>query len=289
MQPTTNQNQPVQGSQGKWLLPVAIVLGIVVAVIYNIHINAVRAKYQPKEVAIIEIRKEVKPGGKIQKTSMGKKIIPRNALLKGFIRWSQRDRLLTGRGQTSNKRLAVGHVLSWSDLYSFKTDKPSDRIPTGMVGYSLAVNPKKSFGDAINPNDTINIVGFFTLPGENRPKACVVLKDVMVMNIGGVGANTSASKNRYARIYSKMTIAVSSKVALQLANLETHLAEPFICELNSRDSTKTTNPKISDELIPLTKYANPAAFGSKYGQSSNSGSSGDPDQEKRGTLDYSNN
>jgi Flp pilus assembly protein CpaB len=208
--------EPVQGIQNKWLLIIAGVLALVVVLLYNAHIQAIKSEQQGQTVAVVQMAKDLPAGERITALHIKKAVIPKDgAEAYGKIwRWADRDVLTVDGGQPLRRNLHKGEYL----LYDYVEDaggvRASRKLGDGMVGITIEFDRDQSLGDMLSPGDTVNLKAVFATPG-GVYKTYRMLSDVRVMNVGGVGASDEtggSSRARRSRNYKRMTIEVTPDV-----------------------------------------------------------------------------
>ena len=273
MQPTPqapNQNAP-QPKQSKWLLPIALVLGLLVAVIYNAHINAVRNSFKTKMIRVAVYQKGLNVGSKLTKKNIGAKLIPAGQFNKQIVKYDEITPYIQDGSKIHNRR-SIGDFVTWSDLSGEMQSSPADKIPSNRELVSITIDKASSVGDAITPNSYVSIRGIFKLPGQKRPRSYTILDSVKVVNIDGKGANEISLKKNISRSFKEIGILLPTKVVHQLDNLKTHMRGNFkISLLNpSTGRSKNSTIEINKLLEPLTKYSvEPTRRSSLSGRSNN--------------------
>lgn len=248
-----------QGIQNKWLLLIAVVLGVIVAVIYNVHIAAIRAEQKGRTIEVIELVRDLDPGDRIEADDITQAEIPR-AHAEAFgkvVRWEDRPTVLARGGKAVNQSLMKGEFLLWSAISGSGGSRASAKLGDGMVARALEFDDEESLGDLLSPNDTVNLLGVFSLRG-GQPQTYRIISGVRVLNVGGVGASDDASRGK-RRNYRKITIELTPDVSLQLNNLMTHILGPIRLELNKSSARLPRDAgTISPQLRPLAQQAQPS-------------------------------
>ncbi len=240
--------------QGKWLLLIAVVLGVIVVLIYNAHIYALRSAQEGEKVAVAIVLRKLQPGDKIDKNDIGKQEIPRN-ITKRFGDVIKYDE----RGTAMGKRLLYaadkGSFLKWSQINPSHKISPSARLRRGYVGKPVTFSSDESLGDLLTVGSVVNMLGQFSING-GRYEYYPIMK-VRVLNIGGKGgADTTFNPlGKGMKSYRRMTIEVPEDVSLKLSNLRTHMIGDVQIDLCPQDTQPAD--EINRELDALTKQARP--------------------------------
>ena len=262
--------EETQGIQNKWLLLIAVVLGVIVVLIYNAHIRAIRAEQKGKTVAIIQVNKDLKLGEKITARHIKMEEIPHGSE-KAFgkvLKWEDRNFVLALGGRRVNQPVMKGQYLLWDHVMDYSGSRASGKLGDGMVAIPIEFDSDKSLGDILSVGDTVNLKGVFDLKG-GQYKTYRIISGVRVMNVGGRGAAGGAGAGRGRtgmKSYRRITIEVSPKVSLELSNLMTHMHGDIQLELNQASTRLPPNAgEINPLLEPLTAKARPITRGKARG------------------------
>ncbi len=262
------EKETSQGIQNKWLLLIAIVLGVVVVFIYNAHVSAIREEMKGKAIEVVEMARDLDAGQRLTTRHIRMAEIPRGeaAAFGRVVRWSDRHRLLVRGGKHVNQKLSKGDYLQYDHLPGGSGLVPSSKITEGMVLRGLQFSKDQSPGDALMPNDTINLLGVFSVGG-GKPRMYRMIEGVRVLNIAGRGAadrNLSGASSSATRSYRQISIELRKDVALDLANLLTHMQGEIGLELNRRGDKPSMNAgRINPDLKKLASYAKPVVRGGR--------------------------
>lgn len=243
-----------QELQSKWLLLIAVVLGVIVVLIYNAHIYAIRNEQKAERVGVAVVLRKLQAGDKIREKDIGERNIPREIASRfgDIVKYDE-------RGTAWGKRLLYaaekGSFLKWSQINASRTVSPSGKVKKGTVGKTIVFSSEESLGDLLVVGDVVSLQGQFSVDGGHY-KYYPVMK-VRVLNIGGTGAaDTSAGRfGRSMKNYRKMTIEVPEDVSLKLSNLFTHMIGDVKVDLCPENTN--TDITINEELGGLTKQARP--------------------------------
>ncbi|MBN1554276.1 MAG: hypothetical protein JXA11_05990 [Phycisphaerae bacterium] len=255
--------ESVQGIQNKWLLIIAVVLGLVVVFLYNAHIHAIRSELEGKTVAVVQLAKDLPAGERITARHIKKAVIPKdNAEAYGkIVPWKHRDYLTAHGGKPIHRALRKDQYLLYDYIDDAGGDRASQKLGDGMVAIPVEFDRNQSLGDMLAPGDTVNLKGVFASPGGTY-RTYRILSDVRVMNIGGVGAADDAGRTNSrirTRNYRQITIEVTPDVSLKLSNLKTHMIGDFQLEINQAGAGMTSQPgQINPELNLPANQAKPA-------------------------------
>lgn len=226
------EQQQSIGVQNKWLILIAIVLGIMAAAIYNLHVKAIRNEYEGNSVEIVEVTRDLAAGDRLRGDCIKPYEIPASeAAKKSFgnvIKWSQHDMLLVEGGKRVNQPVKKGQFLLWDHITGREGTNPSNRISYGMVLKSIEFDKSQSLGDALSAGDRVNLCGMFVLNGQPL-KSYRILEGVRVLNIGGKGA--AGETKSVGQSYNRITVEVPEDISLKLDNVLTHMVGQAHLEL----------------------------------------------------------
>ena len=242
------------GGQSLWLLLVSLGLGLVVVVIYNVHIASVRNAARGQSIELIALARDVDAGEKLKAEDLEIRTVPKQYQESlGTVATS--EDLQSVIGQTVNRSLEKGHWLQWEYTISGGGVAPSSTIKSGSVAIAIPLDSKLSPGDILRPNDRVNILGMI------GGKACRILKGVTVLAVGGGGRDPSRVEKtnvstRAPKTYNSITVELPEDVSLQWANLLTHVNGGCWVELRpANDPPSSDFNRINPELKKLAEAA----------------------------------
>jgi len=207
------------GGQNLWLLLVSLGLGLIVVVIYNVHIWNVRNSYKGQQIELISLARDVDRGERLRAEDLEVRTVPKQ-YQESLGTVVMGDDLSFAIGQQVNTSLEKGRWL----LYDYITgggDPNPVKLKVGHVAVGVTLDTKKIVGDILHPNDRVNVFGSI------NGRMYWILKGVTVLAVGGGGDNAKLEKAstsaRAPRSYNSITIELREEVALQLQNLLTHV------------------------------------------------------------------
>ncbi len=229
------------GVQNVWLLLIAIGLGFVVALIYNVHINNVRQEGRGKQIRLLRVLRDIEPGERLEDEDLQAQGMPKQfeGTLGNVVDEDNRSYVV---GQVVNRRVEKGQWLLWGHIANLDTSKPANVISKGNVAMTLPVDQKMSLGDILRQNDRVNVVGRIPTPG--GLKTTRILRGVRVLAIGGEGIVPTRSieprrKTRRMRTYRSVTLELTPETAVGLANVLTHVSGECWVELLSSQADRS--------------------------------------------------
>ncbi|MCD6304299.1 MAG: Flp pilus assembly protein CpaB [Planctomycetes bacterium] len=245
------------GGPNIWLLLIALGLGLVVVVIYNVHIDRVRKAGRGQTVRLLRVTRDMEAGDKIAPEDLAVRAVPKQyeTALGNVV---DADNLDLAIGSRVNQTIGKDQWLLWSHITEIGTNKPANVITPGDVAVAVPLDSRMSPGDILRPNDRVNIVGLLPV-GNGGLKTFRIIEGVRVLAVAGVGLQPHRSMDREParlsagqRSYRSITVEISKDVALQFANVLTHLSGNCWVELlSSREEKKPTFGRINPLLKDL--------------------------------------
>jgi Flp pilus assembly protein CpaB len=255
------------GIQNVWLLFIALSLGVLVVVIYNVHIYKVRQEGRGKTIRLLKVTHDMERGEKIAADDLETVTVPRQheESIGDVVDDDMREYAI---GQALNQPVEKGRWLLWEHITSGGGRRSSNEITPGCVAVAVPLDSKLAPGDILRLNDRVNIVGL--LPMGQSLKTFRMIEGVRVVAIGGEGiqpakvVDVPAKRGRSARSYQSITIEVSKDVALEFANVLTHVSGSCWVELlSSRESDSKNFGRINPQLKGLAAQPSSPPAGSE--------------------------
>jgi len=263
------------GSQNVWLLIIALALGLVVVVIYNVHIDKVRKEGRGKQIALIRVTRDIEAGAKLDIDDLETKYVPKQyeGSLGNVVPAEYEDFAI---GSQVNRAVEKGQWLQWSHITGTDTTKASGKITRGNVAVAIPLEPRMAPGDILSVNDRVNICGL--IPRGRELKTFRIIRGVRVLAIGGEGIKVDKAFSRTpskagSRSYRNITVEVSPEVSLQLTNVLTHISGSCWVELLSAVEQKDKDFGKIDSQLQKEAAAPSGPAGGAY---SSGGSRGAP-------------
>ena len=254
-----------RGIQNMWLLLIAVVLGVLVVVIYNAHISAIRAESKGQYIKVLKVVRDLRPGDRITARHLGEEEIIRDSKAENyrkFVPVADRNRIVT-QAKPVNQRVNKGSLLEWDHITRTGRTNPASKIGDNMVACDIQTD--SNLGDLLSPDDTVNLLAVF--PDEaGGSKTYRFLEGVRILNINGKGAAEYTGKSKIHKTKSRIrdiSIELTREESLKLSNLLTHIQSDIELELNKSGEGGMENPKINSTLEKLTLKARANIRGSK--------------------------
>lgn len=209
----------------KIILAVAILLGVLAALMTNSYISAKEKEVQQEKarlaqhyrpVDVVVVATDLPAGTKLQASDLRALAVPENALSSQTIRVSPNIGLrLTGRTLLSS--VQARRPLQWSDIEGGAPEELglASMIRSGMRALSVSVSSAASVSNMVRPTDRVDVLGTFTLPsktavGESEMITLTILQDVLVL---ATGQDTSSTYREGRQSYSLVTLELSPQEA----------------------------------------------------------------------------
>jgi hypothetical protein len=219
--------EEVQNVRNKKLLLVALLLGGLVVVVYNLHIDAVRRASHGKQVILLRFKRDMKKDEKVTANSVRKVYVDEErAKALGRVVWLETEADFEAyEDQKLTRDVEVNQFLKPEHLTLSEADSPSRRLAPEMVAHPLMLDPRLSPGEILRPGDRVNVLAEFQFHGRDM-RFYRVIEAVQVHTVGGKGAEevVEAGRGRLAgqsgvRAFRSITVEVKPDVSLKLAEL----------------------------------------------------------------------
>jgi hypothetical protein len=247
--------------QNKWLLIIAIALGIIVVVIYNAHVKAIKAAQESDMVSVVRLNKDFRVGDRVTADAIEKADISRDALaaVGDVVLWNNRESVLRDAGYTIKRPVSKDQLLLWTDVSGTAgREDRREKAPEGTIKITLNIESGQSPGDVLRVGDHINLVGMFSVAGSPLQNYFVIT-GVPVVGVGGAGPeddDDARGGRRAMRSYRRINLAVTPDISLKLKNLETHLVGNWSVDVLPANAPLPINAgKINPALETLANEA----------------------------------
>ncbi|MFP4054821.1 MAG: Flp pilus assembly protein CpaB [Phycisphaerae bacterium] len=237
------------------LLLVSIVLGLVVMVVYNVHIQQVRSAAKGDKVSVLRARRDIQVGQQIERKDLEITEIPRNVLEAVGSPVKEVDFRSVAERRVF-KPIAKDQYLLWSHLSPVGGGAPSRDWDVGKRVKTLEFDPRVSPGRLLRPGDYVDVLGVLKAPTDKEATTYVILPAVKVAGIAGeqlregqsislAGRRNDQGPTRYRTIQ----ILVDPEVSKQLNNVMTWVDGSL--QLDVRPATESLPPDAGKIPKPL--------------------------------------
>ena len=247
------------------LLIVACVLGLVVMVVYNLHIGKVRKGSQKEQVTAFRYSRNLDVGDVVTDDDLTRVQIAKDFAesIGRLLEENEKDTLAVN--QRINRDVSKDDFATTGHFTIEESPGPAAGLDEDSVQITIPVDSKKVPGRVLRIGNHVNILGM--LPSKAGPyKIYRIIEWLKVVAIGGQTDRKAASGGGRStaesgvRTYNTITVEMRRKdpdVSLMWGNLQTYLRGPAIIEIcPSRYRPKRgTEGRIAAELIPFTTKA----------------------------------
>lgn len=213
--------EPTSGLQNWKLLVIALVLAVVAAIVYNIHINQIREAAKGHREGRLVYKRDIQFGEKITLADIEEVQVDTEFMARfdRVVTPEDRDTII---GKPVNQKVTKDHWLLWSNFQEDSGKKPSEFIKDGTVAHTIDVNPQMTPGDMLRVGDRVNIHADLPENITKKVKAITIIEGVKVLAIGGrtVADHPIAGRGETnASSYRSLTVELPQNVALKLENV----------------------------------------------------------------------
>lgn len=240
-----------QGVQNKGLLLIAILLALVVLVVYNFHIIAVKKSGQGEQLRVAQYKRAIRKG----------KIVDANDIigvdvdvldpkaLGNVVLYEQRDSII---GQKLIQDVRVDQFVVWGHTLKNPGQDVDNMITRGKVAVPIEIESSSSPGPILTSDGRVNLVGRFTLRGQAE-RAYMIMENVRVIAVGDQpgdqGMIRRGSLSRSSGSYRRITIELTSEEHRRLLDVLSHIGGHVVLEVLNRDEAPPEAGGIVDEAL----------------------------------------
>lgn len=248
------------------LLVVAVALGLMVMVIYNMHIAQVRREGQGETVELIVAAIDIDEGTVIKGEQVIPKTVPRKHLKMlppRTAQWSEKQLIVGAKALHSVRK---GDLLTKDLVEWHPEDEPSTPLGQGMVSHTLTLDTEKTPGDILRVNSRVDVLAVMpSSTSRSSWTAARVIRGLRVITVGDKGPADYKSRypadrkrTRVTGTYRKITVELKPDVSLQLDNVLSHRVGDIWVQVLPRGQTVARPGQIDTSLARWAKAAKPA-------------------------------
>jgi len=208
--------------KNKGLLMVAAVLGIVVVVIYNVHVTKIREDLQGEQIQLLRFTRSMEPGEKIEAKDIGAVNVRKTTgqKLGTVVRFKSRNYVV---GRKLRQRVNQDQWVEWSYVQGGGKDGgEGDPLP-GHVAIATQLDPRMPPGPLCSPGDRVNLLAFLHI-AERPPQIYRIMRNVRVLATGqniveGVSGIAERGHSRGSRTYRTIGLEIKTTESTKLLNL----------------------------------------------------------------------
>ncbi len=249
------------------LLIVACVLGLVVMVVYNIHIGKVRRGLDVEMVPAYRYTRNLEVGDKLAEDDLERIEIARKTAESIGRLLEEREKDTLAINQTINRDVSKSDFAMTGHFTTVNANDPAASIRRDHIQVTIRVDSKKVPGRVLRIGNHVNILGM--LPSKDGTyKTYRIIEWLKVAAIGGQTDRGGAMTNAEAgvRNYKSITVEMKRKdpdVSVQWSNLQSYLRGSAIIEIcpSTQIPKKGTAGVISSDLHEFTTKASVVSDG----------------------------
>jgi Flp pilus assembly protein CpaB len=257
-----------KASGSQWIpsggvLVVAVVAGLLAAILVNVYLGYVKGQYEEGARAFYVLKEDVPLGQPLQQRSLVPQSIPK-PLVRAFEdakAIEANEKALKVLGMKAPRDLKKGTFLWWPD-FVVEEGSREVKIPKGCEMITIRVDPNISLGQALQPGGYVNIRGLFDTGVDARNpriESLDVMKNVQVRGLNGSPTPVAGRTD-----ITNIQIIVPSEQARKLLQIQGVLKSGHfaIGEVSASDPTTMAEPTIEKEVLALLNRPRaPAATG----------------------------
>lgn len=258
--------QEAPGIQNKKMLFAAALLGILLLVLYNVHIARVYGFRAGKVIRLCKAARDLRRGAKVTRQDITIEEVPADYMRAlGEVVQAHEIAFLTAQRDGLAKAVQQNAWFLWSDLTGGSDDDNIADMGRDTVALTVQINPAEAPGDILRPGRRVNVMGM--LAAGSRPlQAHCILDAVRVLAVGGLGpredpqAAAAAGIQRTPRSYRSVTIEVHNSVAPALKNVLSHVEGDVwleVCRSAARPQGSKPYSQVNPKLASLTTKSKP--------------------------------
>ena len=209
----------------KKLLVLALVVGAVAVALLVVRDHYKEQAARGNVIEVYAWKRDVKAGEPVSIQDVTLVPVPKDSttVLHSVLRRGQ-EQLLDANASRS---VVKGDLVNLTDLMQGSRTSPAARISMGMRAITLAVDPNRTPGKLLQIGGRADLVGMVSIKGQ-PPKSHPLIQNLKVLAVGGdsgpdddsIGSERSrSSSDPTMRVYRSITVEVSPKIAVELADL----------------------------------------------------------------------
>lgn len=244
--------------RSKKLLVVALIMGVTAVALFYLYTVYQEQRRRGEEVRVLKWARDIDRGEEITNADVVDVRISKQGLgqVEGVMQLADRDSLIAP-GTVVNRRVRKNDFVRFKDVLETFSGRPSENITSGMVAFTLSVDPYHTPGDLLRVNDRVDVIGLVSIRG--KPETHMLIQNLRVLVIGGSSVNpddqiggSGPRARKGMRVYRSVTIEVIPEVAVQLAGLMPRIqGKLFLVVRKPTDTKATYDNKLNPEILPV--------------------------------------
>ena len=256
--------EETQSVQNKGLLLVALILGLVVAVVYNLHIGQVKKAQRGQTQRLLQYRRAMRAGDTIERDDV--EIVEVSVQhVKAFGEIVTQDQIGVVEGQTLNQNVRARQWVAMEHTTMWLSSTADGVIGDDKVSVPVEIDARMSPGVMLTAGGRVNLVGSFAFDG--RPeRSYIIMRNVRVLSVGGGAPDRGGlmtGPERAAKAYRTIQVEMDPQEHLRLLNVLSHIRGPVSVQVLNRQSAPPDTGGVVDDSLKV--LADPPATGHGHG------------------------
>jgi Flp pilus assembly protein CpaB len=240
-----------QGIQNKGLFIIALILGLIVVIAYNLHLSYVKKAAQGRAVKVLRYTRPLEAGQRIRSGDIEvvKINVPDPKALGTVMK---EDSLEAMYEQVVAKDVRRGEYVMWGHTVNLG-GLADDAIDEGNRGLPVEIDPQISPGAVLTTGSRVDLIGVFVVNGSARN--VWIIKNVRVVSVAQQPATMTSGSTRSSKGYSTILIEVSEADALKLRNILSNVQGTVVPLVRNRIKEADAPTEINPDLLQFAGRA----------------------------------
>jgi Flp pilus assembly protein CpaB len=232
--------------QNRGMLIVAIVLAVVVAIAFNVFVEAVKNE-KAKTVRVLRYTRTLSAGQRIEKDDVEvMEVTVASYDTFGTLVLAE-DADIRVIGKPVVRKVNSDKPVLLTDVGGGVGESVDGVINDGMVAVAVEVGREASPGQILTPEGRINLIAPFSIAG--KVKYYPIIENVRVLGVAGSASSMSGDSRRAPTTYRTVTVELTPLVHRQLLSVLSHKRGPVMIEVVNRENVADTSVQISRDLV----------------------------------------
>jgi Flp pilus assembly protein CpaB len=237
--------EETQGIQNKGLFIIAVILGLIVMIAYNFHLNYVKKAASGKAIRVLRYTRPLDAGARIRDGDIEvvKVNVPDPEALGTVMKEESLEAMYE---QIVTKDVRRGEYVMWGHTVDLG-GMADDAIDRGNRGLPVEVDAQISPGAVLTSGSRVDLTGYFVVGGVAQ--SYWIIKNVRVVSVAQEPPTMASDSGRSNKGYRTILIEVSEADALKLQNILTHAQGKIVPLVRNRlkeaDAPTVINPLLS--------------------------------------------
>jgi hypothetical protein len=259
-----------KASESQWIpsggvLAVAVVAGLLAAILVNVYLGYVKGQYEEGSRAYYVLKEDVPLGQPLQQRSLVPQFIPK-PMVRAFEdakAIEANEKAVKIVNMKAPRDLKKGTFLWWPD-WVIEEGSREMKIPKGCEKITIRVDPGGSLGQQLQPGAYVNVRGLFDKSSDPRNPIIDTMDVIKNVQVRGINGSTTAVTGMGG--ISNIQIIVPSTQARQLLGIQEMLKTKHFAIGEVADPESTAfEPVIEKEVLALMNRARGTGGGAAPG------------------------